>query len=297
MTRLAITSIFAFGCLAACSDASDGPPEGYLRFEPAPITVQPGASGQWIQYVSLPIDQDMDVIDVIGEQGPTGHHAILYASPTSHAVGTTRDWRATDQITDRLLGGVGGEGAEGLKLPDGAVFRIPTGFSLYMNVHYYNTGDEPVDAWSRLDVKLEPASTNHTAVGFFGAGDTTAIAKANTQTEFTFACKTKQDMKFVMFSNHMHEFGAAVHTTARLPSGETMMLKDDPTWRYEWATEPNFDRRPLTDPVVLPAGTQLQTTCSWNNTSNRDLSFPDEMCAFFAFHLEPIDRQCAPMTE
>jgi hypothetical protein len=104
-------------------------------------------------------------------------------------------------------------------------------------------------------------------------------------------------MKFVMFSNHMHEYGAAVRTTAKLPSGQTMMLKDDPAWVGEWATNPNFARAPIADPLIMPAGTELTTSCSWNNTTNRDLSFPDEMCAFFAFHLDTTDRQCAPMNE
>lgn len=295
MFRLALTSLFALGSLVACTDSNDGAPDGYRRFEPAPITVAPGVSGQWIQYVSLPLDQDMDVIDVIGEQGIGGHHAILYASPVSQPVGTMREWRATDQITDRLLGGVGGEGAEGLQLPEGAVFRIPAGFSLYMNVHYYNAGEEPVEAWSRLDVKLAPASPTRTAVGFFGAADVSAIAKANAQSQITYKCKTKEDMRFVMFANHMHEYGAAVRTTAHVPDGETMVLKDDPSWTGEWATSPNFARRPIADPIVLPAGTELEQTCSWNNTTNRDLGFPDEMCAFFAFHLDSVDRQCAAM--
>lgn len=294
MKRLAFTALFAFGLLAACSDDTDGPPDGYRRFEPAPIMMQPGESGQWVQYVSLPVDQDMDVIDVIGTQGPSGHHAILYASPTSQPVGTTREWRATDQITDRLLGGVGGEGGEGLKPPEGSVFRVPAGYSLYLDVHYYNAGDDPVEGWSRLDVKLEPASSSRRAIGFFGSADISAVAKANTKTDITYKCKTKHELKFVMFANHMHEYGVAAKTTARLPNGETLMLKEDPKWNYEWATNPNFARHSLAEPIVLPVGTELETTCSWDNTTSKDLGFPDEMCAFFAFHLDSDDRNCTP---
>lgn len=290
---------FQFACLlalsfAACGTNSDGPPAGYRRFDTSPIMIQPGTSGQWVQYVSKPLDQDMDVMDIIGEQGPAGHHAVLYATPNAQPLGTTREWRASDQITDRFLGGIGGEGAESLKLPEGAIFRIPQGYSLYINGHYYNTSDDPVEGTSRLDVKLEPASPTRLAVGFLGTGDLSAIAKANTTTELTYSCKTKEDMKFVMWTNHMHEYGMAARTTATSPGGETMVLKDDPAWRGEWATNPNFTRTTLADPVVLPAGTKLTTTCSWNNTTNRDLGFPDEMCAFLAFHTDWVDRQCAP---
>src|SRR5213595_503471 len=94
MNRLALACLLALGSLAACG-TTDGPPAGYVRFEPPKIMVPPGASGQWIQYVSLPVDQDMDVTDLVGTQSPGGHHVILYATPTSHPVGTTREWRAT----------------------------------------------------------------------------------------------------------------------------------------------------------------------------------------------------------
>jgi hypothetical protein len=296
MKRFASVCVLAFGSLTACA-GEDGPPDGYRRFEPEPIMVPAGTSGQWIQYVSGPVEQDMDVIDIRGEQGLGGHHAILYASPITQPVGTTREWRATDQVTDRFLGGVGGEGAEDLSPPEGGVFRVPAGFALYVNVHYYNAGDEPIEGRSQIDVKLDPASSSRTAVGFLGGADVTAIARANTTTEFSYSCKLKADTKLVMFSNHMHEYGKAVHTTARVPGGEAMMLKEDPAWNYEWATNPNFTRRPISDPLVLPAGTEMTTTCSWNNTTNRDLAFPDEMCAFLGFHLDTADRHCAPMAE
>ena len=179
--------------------------------------------------------------------------------------------------------------------PDtGAIFRVPAGYSLYMNVHYYNTSDDPVEGWSRLDVKLEPASPTRLAVGVLGTGDLSISAKANTTTELSYTCKTKDDMKIVMWSNHMHEYGTAARTTAKLPSGEMMVIKDDPIWRGEWATNPNFSHTPLDQPIALPAGTELTTRCSWNNTTNRDLGFPDEMCAFIAFHTDWVDHQCGP---
>src|SRR5689334_14049812 len=127
-TLLAATLLAGAG---ACTDLpTDGPPEGYLRFEPTPIPLPAGSSGQWVQYVSAPLTEDMDIVDIIGEQRPGGHHAILYASPSVEPIGTTRDWRTIDQIADRFLGGIGGEGAEEIRLPEGAVFRIPAGYAL-----------------------------------------------------------------------------------------------------------------------------------------------------------------------
>jgi hypothetical protein len=64
------------------------------------------------------------------------------------------------------------------------------------------------------------------------------------------------------------------------------MLKDDPYWASEWATNPNFERRAVAEPFFIPAGTRIQTTCAWNNTSDDNLMFPDEMCLFLSFHVD-----------
>lgn len=67
--------------LAACGDepapVTDGPPAGYVRFSPPPMTLAPGESGQWIHWISLPADEDRDVLDIQGYQGPGGHHLLL----------------------------------------------------------------------------------------------------------------------------------------------------------------------------------------------------------------------------
>src|SRR5690349_19180046 len=143
MSRPLLVSSLCATALLACAadDPTDGPPPGYIRYEATPIPLAPGASGQWVQYVATALEEDMDVVDIIGEQGPAGHHAILYASPQVEPIGTTRDWRSVDQIADRFLGGIGGEGAESIRLPAGAVFRIPRGNALYINTHYLNASD------------------------------------------------------------------------------------------------------------------------------------------------------------
>jgi len=276
--------------LAACTEppGGDGPPEGYTRFEPPTITVEPGTSNQWVQYVAAPFDQDMDVVDLIGDQGPGGHHAILYASPNPQPIGTTREWTTVDQIADRFLGGLGGSGAEPIRLPEGAVFRIPRGYALYINTHYFNVTDQPIDGWSRLDVKLEPASPDRTAVGFFTNVDLALNLPPDQQTTRKIDCTVERDLDVVMFTNHMHEYGATTQT--HVVGGN--MIKDDPVWSPEWAANPNFERHTLDHPLHLAAGTTVETSCTWDNTSNRDLTFPDEMCVFLAFHLDPEDVGC-----
>jgi hypothetical protein len=270
----------------ACTAAApDGPPEGYVRLEATPVAVPAGGGGQWVQYVAAPMAEDMDIVDIIGEQGPAGHHAILYATPDVQPIGTTREWHSIDQVVDRFLGGIGGEGAEAIRLPDGAVFRIPAGNALYLNTHYLNASDQDVVGTSRVDVKLAPASPERAAVGMFANVDLGLTLPPQQVTERTTTCVVEQDLDLVMFTNHMHDYGTRARTTITAPGGEPVVLKDDPAWVAEWQANPNFERETLAAPRRLVRGTTITTECAWNNTSGRELAFPDEMCLFLGFHL------------
>src|SRR5262249_17439515 len=48
---------------------------GYVRFEPPPVDVAAATSKMWMQWVSAPLDHDMDVLDLSGSQSLGGHHA------------------------------------------------------------------------------------------------------------------------------------------------------------------------------------------------------------------------------
>jgi hypothetical protein len=145
---------------------------------------------------------------------------------------------------------------------------------------------------SRLDVKLEPASADRQAVTLFTNVDLSFQLPAGQRTERSTSCTVPQDLDLVMFTNHMHTYGVSTRTTITPPGGEATVLKDDPVWSPEWQANPNFERKPVAAPLRLLAGTVLTTTCSWNNTSGHDLSFPDEMCLFLGFHLGGHDQAC-----
>ena len=284
-------AVVAAGACAESGDEGDEDEvaEGYVRLRPPPITVQPGESGQWVQYVANPFDEDMDVVDIVGHQGVGGHHAVLYASPSVQEIGTTREWQPVDQIVDRFLGGVGGEGGEEIALPEGAVFRVPAGQALYLNTHYFNATEEAIEGWSQLDVKLEPADQSRIAVGLF-TNVTLAFAATPGFSEATTTCTLEREVNLVMFTNHMHEWGVAARTTilppGARPDDRPQVIKDDPDWNYEWATNPNFERYGVAAPLRLEAGTKITTTCSWDNDTGDSLRFPDEMCLFLSFDID-----------
>src|SRR5215831_7079533 len=125
MTKRALTLLVLF---AACSDSTGGPADGFTRYTTPSVTLQPGESGVWVHWVTPALDHDVDVVKVVGAQGPAGHHAILISTTDVEPVGTTRPWKNSDQLSLRLLGGTGGEGiGDVFKLPPGVVFRVTKG--------------------------------------------------------------------------------------------------------------------------------------------------------------------------
>jgi len=109
-------------------------------------------------------------------------------------------------------------------------------------------------------------------------------------------CVLPEDVKLLMFANHMHERGMSTTTTLVDAQGMEHDLKRDDAWEYEFAFNPNFSTAALATPVVLPAGSTLRTTCHWLNEGVTNINFPDEMCVFFGLYLSDHDQNCVDGT-
>ena len=265
---------------------------GFERFETALIEVEPGSSADWAQWVGGPLDQDYDVIAIEGKQWAGGHHALMYATTEKQEPGFTRLWADADQLTTRLMGGVGGEGGANATLPEGVVFRVQKGSYLVVQTHYLNTSDETLSARSVLDVKLEPVDRTRLVASIMSSTDLAIGLKPGVETTMDVHCEVQSDLQFLQISNHMHEYGISTFTEVIEASGERRELKNDSAWSYDWALNPNFDHFPVQAPLFVPAGSTLHTQCTWMNTTPKEITFPTEMCVFFGFVLGDSDITC-----
>lgn len=281
------------------SNISDGsvdvPPleDGFVRYETPAVEVGPGESDDWAQWVGGPLDQDYDVVEIRGDQSASGHHALMYATPEAHEPGFTRLWEDADQLTTRLMGGVGGEGGANAVLPEGVVFRIAKGSYLMVQTHYLNTSEETINARTVLDVKLEPVDRSRKVASIVSSTDLAVTLAAGVETTMDVDCEVMKDLQFLQISNHMHDYGVSTFTEVIEASGERRMIKDDPSWSGEWALNPNFTRFTVDDPLLVRAGSTLHTRCIWNNTTTEEVAFPSEMCVFFGFVLNDGDIFCS----
>jgi hypothetical protein len=235
--------------------------------------------------------EDQDVVSLTGNQSVGGHHALVFAMSEDQPVGMTRPWKDQDQLQTRLVGGVGGEGGANVTLPDGVVFRVRKGYSLVVQVHYLNATNHAITGTTTIDLKLAPASPSKKVASLFASvSDRVAVPPGTSSLDVS--CTFPHDMSFLMYSNHMHKYGAETDTHSITADGTDTLVKSDPSWNYEWAFNPNFDRRSGDDPFVVKAGTTLRTHCSWNNDSGATVNFPDEMCIFFGIVLSDKDIFC-----
>jgi hypothetical protein len=275
---------------ASTQDA--GPPAGYVRYTSSTIKVPANTSSQWFEWVAPPADHDVDIVDIEGWQSKGGHHALLYATTDIQPVGTVKPWDNQEILQGHILGGVGGEAGVTIKLPAGAVYRLHAGQALALQTHYLNAGVDAIEASSRLDVKVGEPSTSDVVASTFGNSSLTFSVPAQSKYQLQLKCTIATDVSFLMFTNHMHQWGTSATTVLTDATGAQHVLKDDPVWNAEWITDPNYAMFTVAAPRALHAGDVLTTTCSWSNTTDSALVFPEEMCAFAGAFIGDKDVSC-----
>lgn len=176
--------------------------EGYDRYTTPAVELGMGESREWMQWLTGPLDQDYDVIDVTGEQGIGGHHALIYATNMPGEPGFTRFYEEEDQLKMRLMGGIGGEGGASVELPPGVVFRVTKGSYIVAQTHYLNYTTGPIEGRSVIDIKLAPVDESKQVAGIFSSTDLRISLEPGVEETFTVDCPVREDLHFLSISNH-----------------------------------------------------------------------------------------------
>jgi hypothetical protein len=265
---------------------------GFVRYETQPLTVPPGQDIMWEEWVAPPLESDMDAVEVRGAQTKGGHHANLFATTDLQPVGTGRAWQDADQLASRTLGGTGGEADSALKLPPGVVFRVLKGSALMIQTHYLNASEQPIVGRSVLDVKLTPVDPAARVATLLTNVTINISIPPGQRTTADFRCTIDKEFRVLKYANHMHDWGISASTELIGEDGTATPLQIDAAWDPSWAFHPNYTEFTLDAPRVLPAGSTMHTTCTWGNSGNKTLTFPDEMCIFAGIYLGDVDASC-----
>ena len=263
---------------------------GYTRYiTPIIKDIPAGTDVLHCEWLQAPLDHDTYVSALTEQQSKGGHHIVLYGNKVNETVGTSRECTSSDMLSITFVGAGGGEGTntkEGA-LPPGVVFLLPKGMSLMSNTHYINATQAPIDGQGVVDVKyVDFTAGDQIANLFANVGFNFTIPAQKTST-YDVVCPMQADVAFFQFANHMHTWGTAVDTDLVHLDGTIEQIIADSPWLPEEQFNFRFQTWPIATPKVIRKGETLRTHCTWRNTTGKDMTFPQEMCAGFGYFLSP----------
>jgi hypothetical protein len=283
-----VGSLLLVGCAA-----EDAGPVLLDGFEPGPVpengiqvvldpirNLEPGSSHEICSYTTVTTDTVIDVRKLEGFQAESGHHIALFttdvASPDPNP---THECTDADMVNLRMVAAVNQNMIN--EAPGDLVYRIPAGRTLVLQQHYINAGTAPVDSQAALNIYYADPGVTYTP--------SQGLAFVNTDLQLDpgvgskdIHCVMQQDVKSWYAIPHMHKFGTSFsveHTHA----GVTETIFDLPLgeWEESYEFHPPEQRWDLADPEVFAAGDAIDVHCTWDNTTDNQLVFGNEMCVFF----------------
>jgi hypothetical protein len=260
---------------------------------PPILDVPPGSDVTYCQWLANPSDTDRQIADVSGYQSRGGHHLVLYATTVHEAVGTSRMCTQEDMLSITFVGAVGGEGTSGpgAKLPEGLAFQVPAGMSLMANTHYLNATDDAFDAQSVVDVQFGDPKHPLPSVGFLAVNWAGFMIPHGSQAYTSDGwCTATRKLSFIMWTNHMHEYGTSVFSEVVRQDTTVVPVSMDAAWRPEQAFNAPWVRWDPTSPMVVNPGDQFHVSCTWHNMTSADIGPPREMCIASGFTLEAMPQ-------
>lgn len=239
-------------------------------------TIEPGSEKMYCS--TLQYDgEDIAFTKVETLQGKFGHHAVLLAQKANDntPAGTTYDCTKMTSFEPYAI--------PLDAVPAGYGTSLPAGKRLIIQFHYVNSSEQPLLVRDVIRLtKMKVADVQHwtsvyatNEVGFEIPPRAQGVKK-------TFDCALPQDVELIAFGGHMHEFGSAFKAELGPANGTMTELYSVGMWKADYRDSPPINLY-QNAPMHLTAGTVLRTTCEWNNTSDKTLKFPDEMCATFGF--------------
>jgi hypothetical protein len=297
--------------LSACGSSGDSKPEpaeqgypggkafdppavqdGFTRIE-APVVsgIEPGADISYCQFVMAPVDRDMDILDMTGFQSLGGHHSLAYTNTRDVPVGTSRVCTDDDDMQGGFLGGTGGEGTA-VALPDGVAFRLPKGSGVMLNTHFLNTTEDTLEGYTVVDFEFSEVDPTRKIAAFFSNGTTTFDIPPNGEVSAIAECVAREDMDFIFFTSHMHEYGSFGETElVRGGTAEPEIIHTG-SWIPHYQVAPEWSTWSLDAPLTVKKGDLFRSHCRWENSTSNAMTFPREMCFGIGFYIS--DTPAAP---
>jgi len=186
---------------------------------------------------------------------------------------------AVHHIIANPLGGIA-PGVEPTVHPDGYATVLRKGTTVTFNMHYHKEPGPGTAVWDRSSAAIifhEPGEVIEHVVegdplGMFEFKIPPHDPDYSFESSYTF----DKDAKIVWLTPHMHLRGKSALYEITRPGEETETLLHVPQYDFNWQHTYHF-----AEPVLVPAGTRLDLTLSWDNSaSNPHNPNPDREVGF-----------------
>ena len=252
----------------------DPAPE-YIDLVTPEAVIQPGEEKMLCYHLGNTYG-DVAVRGIRATQGASfGHHIALFTSLDPRHSGTLEDCTSPEANANLrwfvlTLG----------DLPAGNAIRMAPDMPLVVQFHYINSGDEPIRVRDVLRIRrVDPAAIT-TWVSTLISTDL-EIALPPGRTVRTWDCLVEQERELFAILGHMHELGTRF--IIEMDQGDGMRsIYDVAPWLPHFRDDPPTNDY-YAQPMRLPAGTVIRTTCEWNNPTTKTIGYPAEMCTLFGY--------------
>jgi hypothetical protein len=279
--------------------ADGGAPEGNPKDAPAPPDFVQGwniptpdvvlqmaapfpipASGKVdYQYIVLPTKFTEDKWVQMAETRPTDHsvvhHMVIFIrAPESKWLREAQPGVpfVPAERGDKNLENIGGGGSDILTIytpgmvPDAFKSNqgklIKAGSDLVLQVHYTPNG-KPTQDQTKIGLVFSKTEPTERIRSVASSNTSFVIPPEDPNYEVVGKVKFRNETKLISFFPHMHLRGKDFEFKATYPTGETSVLLRVPNYNFNW----QLAYRPV-EPLILPAGTQIECTAHFDNSPN-----------------------------
>lgn len=296
--RFALISFASLSFVACGSSDPASPTSTPDSVTPPGDTTPPGTTPQWTELVSgdwslepgtenprwcqkYPIKEDIYVSAIRPVHPPGTHHTTL----------SLVDDNGSTACTGSAFGGGGmifaaGVGDATVQIPEGVAIKLPAGKALLLNLHVYNTSTEALRGTSKIEIVRAKPEEVKTLADLMFAGPTNFSLPPQVTTKIEDTCKLTDDQTAFAIFPHMHQFGRHITTTFTV-GGAPMVIHDG---AYDFEEQPQL---PI-GPIALHAGDLIKTECTYDNTTNKPITFGEssdtEMCFSIVYRYPATGR-------
>jgi hypothetical protein len=248
----------------------------FIDFVSPEEIIQPGAEKLFCTHFRWD-GEDIAFSDQDTLQGKYGHHAVLLTSKEPKEPGTTEDCSEAGDMTKYDPYSIP------KALPPGYGVSLPKGKQFVLQIHYVNAGRRPIRVRDVVRLKKRPVSevTTWTAVLATNSIDLVAIPPKSKK-RIVFDCTAPVDAEILLVGGHMHEHGTSFELKHGADPASLRTIYQVPDWRAEYRDAPPVDIL-SGEPLKVKKGDIFRTTCEWNNPTEKEIAFPEEMCASFGY--------------